>query len=53
MHRHKAEEKVEMKFSCIPPTPPKPELGKAWHGLSKNQGVIGEHDEQYQMPIGT
>jgi hypothetical protein len=36
-----------MKFSCIPP--PKPELGKAWHGLSRNQGATGEHDEQYQM----
>jgi hypothetical protein len=28
-------------------------LGKAWHGLSKNQGFVGEHDEQYQMPTGT
>jgi hypothetical protein len=35
-----------MKFSCIPP---RPELGKTWHGLSRNQGVVGEHDEQYQM----
>jgi len=35
-----------MKFSCIPP---KPMLGTAWHGLSKNQGAVGEHDEQYQM----
>jgi hypothetical protein len=32
-----------MKFSCIPP--PRLESGKAWHGLSKNQGVAGEHDE--------
>jgi hypothetical protein len=32
-----------MKFSCIPP--PKPESGKAWHGLNKNQGAVGEHDE--------
>jgi hypothetical protein len=31
-----------MKFSCIPP---RPKLGKAWHGLSRNQGVAGEHDE--------
>jgi hypothetical protein len=35
-----------MKFSCIPP---QLELGKAWHGLNKNQGAIGEHDEQYQI----
>jgi hypothetical protein len=33
--------------------PPKLELGKAWHGLSRNQGVAGEHDEQYQMLAGT
>jgi hypothetical protein len=39
-----------MKFSCIPP---RPEPGKAWHGLSRNQGVVGEHDEQYQLPMGT
>jgi hypothetical protein len=39
-----------MKFSCIPP---KLKLGKTWHGLSKNQGVAREHDEQYQMPTGT
>jgi hypothetical protein len=32
--------------------PPKPKLEKAWHGLS-NQGVVGKHDEQYQMPTGT
>jgi hypothetical protein len=32
--------------------PPKPELGKSWHGLSKNQGVAGEHDEQYEMSAG-
>jgi hypothetical protein len=31
-----------MKISCIP-LRPKP--GKAWHGLNKNQGVVGEHDE--------
>jgi hypothetical protein len=39
-----------MKFSC---TPPRPELGKVWHGLSRNQGVVKEHDEQYQMSTGT
>jgi hypothetical protein len=39
-----------MKFSCIPP---KPEPGKVWHGLSRNQGAIREYDEQYQMPTGT
>jgi len=32
-----------MKFSCIPPQGPKP--GKSWHGLSRNQGATGEHDE--------
>jgi hypothetical protein len=39
-----------MKLSCIPF---KLKPGKVWHGLSKNQGVIGEHDEQYQMMAGT
>jgi hypothetical protein len=39
-----------MKFSCIPP---KPKLEKTWHGLSKNQGVVRKHDEQYQMPTKT
>jgi hypothetical protein len=29
------------------------EPGKMWHGLSKNQGAAGEHDEQYQMSVGT
>jgi hypothetical protein len=29
--------------------PPKFELGKMWHGLNINQGVVGEHDEQYHM----
>ncbi len=46
MHTHiyNAQEEAEMKFSCIPSrTKPK----KAWHGLSKNQGVVGKHDEQY------
>ncbi len=47
---YNAQKKVEMKVSCIPP--PRPEPEKAWHGLS-NQGVVGEHDEQYQMPVGT
>jgi len=32
---------------------PKPKLGKTWHGLSKNQGVAREHDEQYQVSAGT
>jgi hypothetical protein len=40
-----------MKFSCIPPPRHKP--GKAWHGLSINQGVAGKHDEQYQRPART
>jgi len=31
------------------PPPPRLESGKAWHGLSKNQGATGAHDEQYQM----
>jgi hypothetical protein len=48
---YNAQEEVEMKFSCIPP--PILEPGKAWHGLNRNQGVVGEHDEQYQMPAGT
>jgi len=33
--------------------PPRPEPRKAWHGLSRNQGVTREHDEQYQMSTGT
>jgi hypothetical protein len=32
-----------MKFSCIPHH--KLELGKAWHGLNKNQNAAGKHDE--------
>jgi hypothetical protein len=39
-----------MKFLCIPP---KLEPRKAWHGLSRNQGAIRKHDEQYQMSAGT
>jgi hypothetical protein len=39
-----------MKLSCIPP---RLEPRKTWHGLNKNQGVVGEHDEQYQMSAGT
>jgi len=39
-----------MKFSCIPP---RPEPGKVWHGLSRNQNAAGERDEQYQLPVGT
>jgi len=39
-----------MKLSCIPP---KPGSGKTWHGLSRNQGAAREHDEQYQMLVGT
>jgi len=41
-----------MKFSSIPP-PLKLEQGKTWHDLSRNQSVVGEHDEQYQMLTGT
>jgi len=33
--------------------PPRPELGKAWHGLSRNQGFAKEYDEQYQMSVGS
>ncbi len=33
-------------------SPPKPEPEKMWHCLSRNQGVEGEHDEQYQMLVG-
>jgi hypothetical protein len=52
MHAHiyNAQKEVEMKFSCIPP--PRLEPKKVWHGLNKNQGVVGEHDEQYQMLTG-
>ncbi len=39
-----------MKFSCIPP---RLESGKAWHGLNRTQGVVGNHDEQYQMSTRT
>jgi hypothetical protein len=39
---YNAQKEAKMKISCIPP---KPELGKEWHGLSKNQGAVGEHDE--------
>jgi hypothetical protein len=42
-----------MKFSCIPLPPPRPKLGKAWHGFSRNQGVARKHNEQYQMLMGT
>ncbi len=34
-----------MKFSCIPP---ETELGKVWYGMSRNQGVAGDNDEQYK-----
>jgi hypothetical protein len=47
---YNAQEEFEMKFSYIPP---KFELGKVWHGLSRNQGAVRKHDEQYQMPMGT
>jgi hypothetical protein len=26
-------------------SPPRPEPGKAWHGLRRNQCAAGEHDE--------
>jgi hypothetical protein len=26
-------------------SPPRLEPGKVWHGLNRNQGVVGEHDE--------
>jgi len=32
--------------------PPRPDPGKAWHGLSRNQGAVRKHDELYQMSIG-
>ncbi len=54
MHAHtyiyNAQEEVAMKFSCILP---RPEPRKVWHGINRNQVVVGEHDEQYQMPTGT
>jgi len=40
-----------MKLSCIPH--PRLEPGKLWHDLSRNQGAVGEYDEQYQMLMGT
>jgi hypothetical protein len=45
MHAHiytMQQEEAEMKFSCIPL---RLELGKVWHGLSRNQGAAREHDE--------
>jgi hypothetical protein len=39
-----------MEFSCIPR---RPELGKVWHGQSRNQGAARENDGQYQMLTGT
>jgi len=33
--------------------PPRPKPGKVLHGLTKNQGATKEHDEQYQMLVGT
>jgi hypothetical protein len=54
MHAHiyiQCTREAKMKFSCIPP---RSEPGKAWHGLNMmNQGVVGEHDEQYQLLAGT
>jgi hypothetical protein len=41
-HIYNAQKEAKMKFSCIPL---RHELMKAWHGLSRNQGAIGEHDE--------
>jgi len=40
---YNAQKEAEMKLSCIPP--PRLELGKTWHGLSRNQGAAREHDE--------
>ncbi len=42
MYIYNAQEEIEMKFLCIAP---RLELGKIWHGLSRNQGVTREHDE--------
>jgi len=54
MHAHtyiyNTQEEAKMKFSCIPP---RLKPGKAWHGLSRNQSPVGEHDEQYQLLTGT
>jgi hypothetical protein len=49
MHAHiyNAQEEAKKKILMYPP--PRLELGKMWHGLDRNQGVVGEHDEQYQM----
>jgi hypothetical protein len=51
MYLYNAQKEVEMKFSCI--APPRLEPGKAWRGLSRNQGIVGKHDEHYQMLAGT
>jgi hypothetical protein len=40
---YNAQEEAKMKLSCIPP--PKPELGKVWHGLSRNQSAPRKPDE--------
>ncbi len=37
---YNAQNETKMKFSCIIP-----KLGKVWHGLSRNQGATGKHDE--------
>jgi len=53
MHAHiyiQCTSEAEMKSHV---SPPRPEPGKTWHGLSRNQGAVGEHDEQYQLPTGT
>jgi len=52
MHTYIYNAQVRLRWNS-PVSPPKPEPGKARHGLNKNQGVVGEHDEQYQLPMGT
>jgi len=49
MYIYNAQEEAEMNSHV---SPPRLEPGKTWHGLSRIQGVVGKHDEQYQMSMG-
>jgi hypothetical protein len=53
MHTHTQIYHAQEEVEILMYPPPKPELGKVWHCVSRNQGVVGEHDEQYQMLVGT
>jgi len=48
MHAHiYTMNKKRLRWNSHVSPPPRPKSGKAWHGLSRNRGVAGEHDEQY------